>query len=910
MKKFLSMVMALAMTLTLVTVGASAKDFTDKSTINYDEAVGVISGIGVVDGYTNGSFNPTATLTRGAAAKIICNLLLGPTAASALGVTSAPFKDVPVSNVFAGYIAYCSTQGIINGYGNGYFQPAATVTGFQFLKMLLGALGYDGSIEGFTGTNWAVNVAKLAITTSLTKGNDNFVGSKAMTREEAALYAFNTLKATMVYYPSKGTTISTSDGTTIVTGAVAATKMTADSSSGYKTGAGATNDGYLQFCEQYFSKLKLDVGTSTDAFGKPASVWEYKSTEIGKYADTPVATFTTATKASAVASALKGYSLPLGGSSYVKVENDTTYTTSGSPATKFDTSAIVVNNGSNTAVVLPVAASANQTTAAALAALTKNGTLVQVFADDNKDITAIVVVQYTVGKVSNVVTSSSKTSYTITNGGSGIDYSSDSASSDTINLAGSIAKNDYVTFVKIGSVSYVYPTSVVTGTQTSKTYDDVITVNGTGYTIGTGLTNVASSDFTNGTKSATYYVDQYGCVVNTTATAAYGDYAYIVGTYGKVSSSVDGNVPTAQVKAVLADGTVGTYDLKLHKLTSSDVADGATYDNVATGTTAAVTGVGSGTHTTFAVGDYVIDGTLIRVYDSAADSSINTTANIQTAIAALGKVVGYSVSSTTMTVQKLSGASASMTGSDTYLFTGTDSTFGYKKTSATDGTATALINSSAIYVIYDDDTSAAAVYTGNTGLPSSVTALSTTDSKAYAVIKAAGTSDATNIATGTASVIFATVTNGVGATSTENYVYIDSAKYTTSLDSSSNTVYSYTGYKADGTTVTVTATSSNKLSSAGIYTYDTDNTVKDSYLKTTGADGVMANGYAYGSALSLSNSLLGVGSNYYNVTDDTQTYYVSSDATQVDGNKGYVVLERNSNGVTSNVAAIFVTGVN
>jgi hypothetical protein len=68
------------------------------------------------------------------------------------------------------------------------------------MKMLLGALGYDGKIEGFTGDNWEVNVAKLALNISLDDGNDNFVGSKAMTREEACLYAFNTLKATMVEY--------------------------------------------------------------------------------------------------------------------------------------------------------------------------------------------------------------------------------------------------------------------------------------------------------------------------------------------------------------------------------------------------------------------------------------------------------------------------------------------------------------------------------------------------------------------------------------------------------------------------------------------------------------------------------------------------------------------------------------
>ena len=98
MKKFLSLVLALVMTMSLVTVSAGAKDFSDDGSITYKEAVDVISGIGVVDGYSGGDFKPTEVLTRGAAAKIICNLILGPTTASYLSADTAPFKDVPVTN--------------------------------------------------------------------------------------------------------------------------------------------------------------------------------------------------------------------------------------------------------------------------------------------------------------------------------------------------------------------------------------------------------------------------------------------------------------------------------------------------------------------------------------------------------------------------------------------------------------------------------------------------------------------------------------------------------------------------------------------------------------------------------------------------------------------------------------------
>ena len=45
MKKFLSLVLALVMTMSLVTVSAGAKDFSDDDSITYQEAVDVISEI-------------------------------------------------------------------------------------------------------------------------------------------------------------------------------------------------------------------------------------------------------------------------------------------------------------------------------------------------------------------------------------------------------------------------------------------------------------------------------------------------------------------------------------------------------------------------------------------------------------------------------------------------------------------------------------------------------------------------------------------------------------------------------------------------------------------------------------------------------------------------------------------------
>ena len=281
MKKFLSLVLALTMAMSLVTISAGAKDFTDDSKITYKEAVDVVSSLDIVDGYTDGSFNPTNTLTRGAAAKIICNLILGPTTADALSADTAPFKDVPVTNEFAGYIAYCSQQGIISGYGDGTFRPAGTLTGYAFMKMLLGALGYDASIEGYEGSNWSVAVAKQAVGIGLDDGNDEFVGVKAVTREEACLYAFNTLTADMVEYGS--TTTVNVNGATVVVGGSKASVVYNSESKDYRTSSD-DRDEVMQFCEKYFTDLELRSDAATDSFGRPSNTWYNDNDKIGTYA--------------------------------------------------------------------------------------------------------------------------------------------------------------------------------------------------------------------------------------------------------------------------------------------------------------------------------------------------------------------------------------------------------------------------------------------------------------------------------------------------------------------------------------------------------------------------------------------------------------------------------------------------
>ena len=206
LKKTLSLVLVVAMVLGLCVVGASAKDkvesFTDdyqKVGTAYQEAMGVLVGVGIIDGMTETALEPQGTYTREQAAKIIAYMLLGKSKADSLKCTVAPFDDVAASRWSAGYIAFCVEQGIIDGMTATTYEPTGTLTGFQWAKMLLCAIGFGVKGE-FTGSSWSVNTALVAHKVNLFAGDLDGADHTALRREQAALYAFNALKTAKVAY--------------------------------------------------------------------------------------------------------------------------------------------------------------------------------------------------------------------------------------------------------------------------------------------------------------------------------------------------------------------------------------------------------------------------------------------------------------------------------------------------------------------------------------------------------------------------------------------------------------------------------------------------------------------------------------------------------------------------------------
>ena len=186
LKKSLALVLAIVLVVGVCVFNAAA--FTDDEAITCDEAVAVLTGIGVIKGRDTGAFDPTATLTRAEAATIITRLK-GQEDLQA----KSKFDDMQ-GHWAESYVAYCAAEGIVNGVGDNKFDPDAKLTGNQWGKMLLVAMGFDPAETGLDkGDTWEVAVAKLVKDKKLKVGVETLDMNAPISRENTCVLAFNAL---------------------------------------------------------------------------------------------------------------------------------------------------------------------------------------------------------------------------------------------------------------------------------------------------------------------------------------------------------------------------------------------------------------------------------------------------------------------------------------------------------------------------------------------------------------------------------------------------------------------------------------------------------------------------------------------------------------------------------------------
>ncbi|WP_293010189.1 MULTISPECIES: S-layer homology domain-containing protein [unclassified Oscillibacter] len=610
MKKFLSLVMALVMTMSLVTIGAGAteyKDFTDKSEVQYEEAVAVLNKLGIITGYEGGDFKPAGALTRGAAAKIIVSLMIGSEAAASLQVAAAPYKDVPVTNTFAAVISYCKTAGYINGYSDGTFRPTGALTGFAFAKMLLGALGYKGDIEGFSGSGWTMKVASVGSVAGLY--NDfltPFSGNAGVTREQACQLALNTLKATKVEYKGNNINVTTGDANVSITD-----QNHTDVVNNSKTDGNIKDDTKMQFAEQHFTDLK-QLSDTTTGFGRPATRWAYKNVTIDKFAKKADFTFTAAPSGDTAKDKVNDMGLgsyKVYGGTNVTINDKTAATTArinGEDVTIPYFGAVALDN----AVKLT-----DSSVAQKLVNLTGNGIVVEVYVSDkNADIiTNIVVIRTQLMEV-NTVSSKTITLKQLDEVGNSDDpvidapkyfkaVSSVKDDDDAFADLKNSKAEDYmlVTYAADGtswSVDSAKAPQVVTGalTAVSRNNSNVVngvTVGGTAYKLAAirddDFASLTASTISSSKKDVTLYLDAYGYATyiedqgSTSNFMIYGDdYQTLVN--GKLVTTLTGwDMKGNDVSITVSTKPANTYygDL-LNYTTSSSTSYDYNVSNVAT----------------------------------------------------------------------------------------------------------------------------------------------------------------------------------------------------------------------------------------------------------------------------------------------------------------------------------------
>ena len=523
LKRTLSLVLAAVMLVGMMVVGASAasSDFVDGNEITYAEAAEVMTALGVFEGTDKGAFEPTGTLTREQAAAIICRMLLGDDAEN-LTTNSTVFSDVATDRWSAGYIGYCAQQNILAGTGNGTFNPEGELTGLAFAKMLLVALGYDPAIEQYVGNDWAVNVAADAVDAGIAVSG--VIMADAMTREQAAQMAYQTLEADMVRYASRGTTIQQPDGSTIIVGNTAAEPVS-KTDSDY---AGDSNDDTQQFCERYFADLKKVNGE--DDFARPASQWKLKNDIIGTYPAEADGTFTTAVG--------KGDLYDVIGRT---VYNDITASkptdfsvyVDGDPVSSPDVADYFVNNETDDAKG------------------TAKGVLTQVFVDDDNNVILSQIHTY----VAQVDGGYDEENEELELDDLGLDTFpavNTTLSADDFENLSAFEDGDYVLITTVGDeVKTIQAAEVVSGTVTSYTSNKNVTLDGTKYEYSQGYSSTYNlkDDYD-------LVLDTYGYVIYADGVEASNDYVFITNV-----AQIGGVNKSFEAKAYFVDGTTAVIEV-------------------------------------------------------------------------------------------------------------------------------------------------------------------------------------------------------------------------------------------------------------------------------------------------------------------------------------------------------------
>lgn len=580
LKRVLSLVLASIMLIGMMVVGASAvdtyNDFSDKDEIVNKDAVSLLVTLDVINGKEDGSyFDPTGDVTRAEMAKMISVILnRGADINNQYATLNNGLTDI-ANNWAVGHINYCYSLDIIAGRGDGRFDPTANVTAVEAAKMLLSAAGYDASIEGMIGPNWDTNTAGLASRLGIFENFEKDI-TQPLNRDDAALLIYNFLDIEMIQSYENGYAIAFGDSRTVLSFAYGVIKVqgvvvanewatvnTADGEDAMKVGTTTlynrngifstttntqTNGGTtgLTTAELALRTGTFKVSTPEEYLGRSVTLYIRKTTILADSIvyGTPVLTddnivVETGAQVKGGSRTSSGTLLKLLSNNNLNVNNQTLY---------FHNYDEVEDPNVNDTDTF----------------FNKKGATLTVIDNDSDGI-----VDYVLSKEKTL---SQVSSYSTKNETLNLRGISGSIDFDKVMGYEDVAKDDIVFFVQYGGRTYVNHPDTVRGEMEMynvKGTEKYMRVEGEKYE-DDGLTVAANTDATkfivteceNGgvefDNTYDFYLDDYG---NVTAyqivEGAAAKYALVLNS----AFSTNGLTTTAQVRLLLADGTVSLYDL-------------------------------------------------------------------------------------------------------------------------------------------------------------------------------------------------------------------------------------------------------------------------------------------------------------------------------------------------------------
>lgn len=151
MKKIISIILTAVLTLAVSVPAVFAADsgiggsadvsqiaFSDVSGKSCEDAVYALVKAGIINGFNDGTFRPDANITRAQACTLISKAFPELKVSEPANTT---FVDVDTESWYADAVAYCAYNRIVQGDGNGVFRPAANVSNYEIIAMLVRAMG-------------------------------------------------------------------------------------------------------------------------------------------------------------------------------------------------------------------------------------------------------------------------------------------------------------------------------------------------------------------------------------------------------------------------------------------------------------------------------------------------------------------------------------------------------------------------------------------------------------------------------------------------------------------------------------------------------------------------------------------------------------------------------------------------